>query len=263
MSSGPSECSSSGSTVIQTPSTSGRNPSLTSVDLPNAHIRFQRLLVAHQQALLEYPAKYSSENANALDDHVHATKDAILADHQYILDSLADVAAHQAQIQSIEDGHIQDSQRWEEALAKQKADSDLLRLSLQEDLYTIQRLQSTATTLREAAQESEEGRNQAIKEIEVANKARQTAERLRDELCKQNIHSNLQLIRSKEERDSALIDMARMTEIRNKARAEAREARQEIEILEAALRRYEVGWEAGRTLGSVLGQGSNKRMIDH
>jgi hypothetical protein len=96
--------------------------------------------------------------------------------------------------------------------------------------------------------------------MEVANKARQTAERLRDELCRQNIHSNLQLIRSKEERDSALIDMARMTEIRDKAmaetlkaRAEAREARQEIERLEAALRKYEVGWEASRTLGSVLG----------
>jgi hypothetical protein len=64
--------------------------------------------------------------------------------------------------------------------------------------------------------------------------------------------------------------MARMTEIRDKAmaetlkaRAEAREARQEIERLEAALRKYEVGWEASRTLGSVLGQGSNKRKIDH
>jgi hypothetical protein len=110
---------------------------LTSVDLSNAHVRFQRLLVAHQQALLDYPAKYSSENANALDAHVHATKDAILADHQSILDSLADVTAKQAQTQSIEDRHIQDSQRSEEALAKQKAESDLLRLSLQKDLYTI------------------------------------------------------------------------------------------------------------------------------
>jgi hypothetical protein len=118
-------------TVLGTPSLDTHTPH-RSPNLSNASRRFEQHLTAHQQVLLDYPAKYNSETAQALDNEVYHTREALVADHRSLIDLLADVVAYNTEARSIEEKFAIVSQQWEESLAKEKAQSDRLRLSLHE-----------------------------------------------------------------------------------------------------------------------------------
>lgn len=248
-------------TVLRTPSLDTHTPQ-PSLDLSNASRRFEEHLTAHQQVLLDYPAKYNSETAQALDNEVYHTREALVADHRSLIDLLVDVISYNTEARSIEEKFAIVSQQWEESLAKEKAQSDRLRLSLHESSEIVKDYEESLRAADQAAKRSEAEMKKMNTEVKKVNAAKTQADRDRDSLRKQIDRLIEAQVTKARQLAGAQEGKRQMAEERDKARAEAEAAVKEMERMKVELSKIEMGQQAARSLSMRLGESSTKRKLE-